>query len=271
MCFNMVVLNYSPGRRLPEVLVDIVKDEMRINRHGFSFHAVMGEDDVVLRTLDPKKYLGELENLMKKSPRLLHIHLRLASAGAVNEENIHMWKVANYHVSHNGSVAGFACASEPLYQYLYRSSSRPHLPCSNAKSDTRQLIESSDFVKAIDSLDSKPKELWRVLTKYGFYGVMFMTNKDEVIAISVRKPLYIYATKNTLIFVNEPIEIVKPVRRFGFTLNLNTVPYTSYKNAMIRYDVARMKPLIFRPKTKSKPSKLRHDYDFHSQKWPWWW
>jgi hypothetical protein len=103
------------------------------------------------------------------------------------------------------------------------------------------------------------------------YGVMFMTNKDEVIAISVNKPLYIYATKHLLIFVNEPIEIVKPVRRFGFKLNLNTVPYTSYRNAIIRYDVKRMKPSFFRPKP--KPSKLfkpRYDYDYPSFE-DWWW
>jgi hypothetical protein len=123
----------------------------------------------------------------------------------------------------------------------------------------------------LNSLGSKPKELWNVLTKYGLYGVMFLTSRDEVIAISVNKPLYIYATRNTLIFVNEPIEIVKPVRRFGFTLSLSTVPYTTYRNVMIRYDLAKMKPLFFRPKPKpSKPSKPRYDYDYPSFK-DWWW
>jgi hypothetical protein len=264
----MVVLNYSPGKRFPEVLVDIVKDEMRINKHGFSFHAVVGEDDVVLRSLDAKKYLSELKNIMEKSPRLLHVHLRLASAGAVNEENIHMWKIGRYYISHNGSVLQFACDTEPYpYQYLYRSSRLPS--CGGVKSDTLQLIESSEFTSALNSIDNKPKELWSVLQKHGLYGVMFMTSEHEVIAISARKPLYIYATKHLLIFVNEPIEIVKPVRRFGFTLSLNTVPYTTFRNGMIRYDLAKMKPLFFRPKLKPKPFKPRYD-DYPSFE-DWWW
>jgi muconolactone delta-isomerase len=137
------------------------------------------------------------------------------------------------------------------------------------KSDTLQLIESSEFVKAIDTLDSRPKELWRILTKYGLYGVMFMTNEHEVIAVSVRKPLYIYATRDLLIFVNEPIQFARVVKRFGFKLSLGVVPQKSYRNIMIRYDVKRMKPLFFRPKP--KPSKQKYDYDYLSQDWWWAW
>jgi hypothetical protein len=132
-------------------------------------------------------------------------------------------------------------------------------------------MESSEFTSALNSLDSKPKELWNVLKKHGLYGVMFMTDKHEVIAISINKPLYIYATKHLLIFVNEPIELVKPVRRFGFKLSLNTVPYTTYRNVMIRYDITRMKPLFFRPKPKpSKLPKPRYD-DYSFENWWWLW
>jgi len=262
----MVVFNPS-GKRLPEVLVEVVRSEMRVNRHGFSFHAVIG-DDVVLRTLDRGTYLNELKSITGKAPRLLHIHLRLASAGVINGENIHMWKVGRYHISHNGSVASFACADEHyLYQYPYRS--RPNLQC-DTKSDTLKLIESPEFIKAVDSLDSRPRELWNVLKRFGFYGVMFMTSKDEVVAVSVNKPLYIYATKHLLIFVNEPIEFVKPVKRFGFKLDLSTVPYTSYRNVMIRYDIKKMKPLFFKPKSTKPWPKPWHElgYDY-LEDWRW--
>ncbi len=281
MCFNMVVVNYSSrGARVLKELIGLVKGEMRINKHGFSFHAIVDDNDVVLRTLDPKRYLSELENIVGKSPRLLHVHLRLASAGEVNEGNVHMWRVGRYYVSHNGSVLHFAPISEPyLYRYLYQA----HLQCDqcdidvesdtlqlSAKSDTLQLVESSDFINAVGALDSKPGELWDVLTMYGFYGVMFMTSKDEVVAVSVKKPMYIYATRDLLIFVNEPIVFASTVRRFGFKLSLNTVPYTTYQNVIIRYDVKKVKPLFFRPKTKpSKPSKPKQEYDHHDHLW-WW-
>jgi hypothetical protein len=261
----MVVFNPS-GVRLPEVLVEVVKDQMRVNRHGFSFHAVIGDDDVVLRTLDRGTYLNELKNITEKSPRLLHTHLRLASAGVINGENIHMWRVANRYISHNGSVALFAHYPSEPYLYHLHQTDRP------AKSDTLQLIESPEFINALNLLDSKPRELWNVLKKYGFYGVMFMTSKDEVVAVSVNKPLYIYATKHLLVFVNEPIEFVKPVKRFGFKLDLNTVPYTSYRNVIIRYATEKMKPLFFRPKPKpTKPwPKPWHElgYDYLGD---WWW
>jgi len=259
MCFNMVVFNPS-GRKLPEVLVEVVKDQMRVNRHGFSFHAVIGGDDLVLRTLNQGKFLNELKNVTEKSPRLLHTHLRLASAGAVNDENIHMWRVGRYHISHNGSVALFAQYPSELYLYHLHQTGP-------VKSDTLQLIESPEFVEALNLLDSKPKELWKVLKKYGFYGVMFMTSKDGVIAVSVNKPMYIYATKHLLFFVNEPIEFVKPVKRFGFRLSLDTVPYTSYRNVIIRYDIRKMKPSFFKP----KPTKPWHElgYDYSLEDWRW--
>jgi hypothetical protein len=96
-----------------------------------------------------------------------------------------------------------------------------------------------------------------------------------VIAVSVNKPLYIYATKHLLIFVNEPIEFVRSVKRFGFKLNLNTVPYTTYRNVIIRYDIKKMKPLFFRSKPKpSKPwpkpwHELGYDY-LESSRWSQW-
>jgi hypothetical protein len=174
-----------------------------------------------------------------------------------------MWRVANRYISHNGSVALFArYPSEPyLYQYLYQS----ERPSQYVKSDTLQLIESPEFINALNLLDSKPKELWNVLKKYGFYGVMFMTSKHEVIAVSVNKRLYVYATKHLLIFVNEPIRLAKRVKRFGFKLNLNTVPSTSYHNVIIRYDTKKMKPLFFRP----KPTKPWHKLGYYED-WRWW-
>jgi len=237
MCFNMVIVNYS-SKEIPSRIIDIVKNKMRLNPHGFSFHAVINNDnDIVIRTLDGKKYISELKNVTKMPLLLLHVHLRLASAGSISEQNIHMWKVNDYHISHNGSVSQFAGRYYLSLSYgyshsLYNNKLYISEPTSE-KSDTLQLIETSEFANAMNNIN-KPSTLWDVLTKYGFYGVMFMTSKDKVIAVSKSKSIHIYAIDNLLVFVNENIfEKVKNVKRFGFKFSYNMTLHTSYIDTII--------------------------------------
>jgi hypothetical protein len=274
----MVIVNYSSSKEIPSRITNVVKNQMRLNSHGFSFHAVINNNDIVLRTLDGKKYISELKNVTKMS-LLLHIHLRLASAGAVSEQNIHMWKLGNYHISHNGSVSQFASRysysnyhishngsvsqfasrySYSLYNSLHISESR-----NGEKSDTLQLIETSEFVNAVNNIN-KPSILWNVLTKYGFYGVMFMTSKDKVIAVSKAKPIHIYCTDDLLIFVNKNVfEKVKNVKRFGFKFSYNMTLHTSYVDTAILYDVKAMKPVFYKPK--------QHSYYYSYRGYGKWW
>jgi hypothetical protein len=78
--------------------------------------------------------------------------------------------------------------------------------------------------------------------------------------------VHIYATRDWLIFVNEPLEFARIVKRFGFKLSLSIVPHTSYRDVMIRYKIAERKPLFFRP----KPKPHKHHYYDYSEDLGWW-
>lgn len=108
MCYIMIVKQLK-GDSSP-----VVEDQIRkvltakkdLNDDGFFFRN--GED--VIRTLDDKiatKAVKEstINNLM--------VHFRMASVGAVSEENVHGWEIGDWVFFHNGGISNYS-------QYKYK-------------------------------------------------------------------------------------------------------------------------------------------------------
>jgi predicted glutamine amidotransferase len=180
------------------------------------------------------------------------MHFRMASSGTVSLKNVHMWKIEEgeesdkfYYVSHNGAVSrysNFTYLNPKLvewYRDIYgmKLNDIVRVLGEEVESDTLAFIRSESFRKCIFS---GLTDLDKVLNEASFYGVMFLTNPNEVIAISYRKPMYVIVSNSVLYFSNTDIENeVSRVRKiFGF--NFRVALSTVITNQAVVFDVKRM-------------------------------
>jgi len=135
------------------------------NKDGF---ALLTEDNKTFRTLDFKKYLNKIDNL---KPQKVVLHLRKATTGSINEGNIHLWKVGNYIIAHNGQVM----------RYKWRDSLKDE-----DKTDSLEFFEENQeyFERAFDSLsEADLKELLRVMEDYTLKGVYFVRDTKRYLEL----------------------------------------------------------------------------------------
>jgi hypothetical protein len=242
--------------------MNIVSDKSKFNDDGFSFYAVIDDEEVVVRTLDKDRFMSELRGVLDEDPFLLHLHLRAASAGSISEENIHMWRVADnnnyYYVSHNGFVSRFysvyrSSSTYNIYgSYVYQNNqglggaSKNYAPDVSTLSDTRQMIEQHEFRDAL--LKKDLKKLSSILTDYGFYGVMFATNPREIVAVSKGKSIKVLAYNDILFMSNDDISkfFGNVVEIFGFKLFVKH-PHSEIEDAIFVYDLENMKVVASEP------------------------
>lgn len=249
MCFNVVVIN--PRKRDIRVPVLNLLDYTSYNRDGFSIYTVSDNKEKVYRTLDFKSFTEFVKHNVYNN-ELIHMHFRMASSGTVSLKNVHMWKLEEsedskryYYVSHNGTVSRYSNISylDPKLVEWYRDvygmklNEIIDLFKEDVESDTLAFIRSEAFHKCIFS---SLTDLDKVLNEASFYGVMFLTNPNEVIAISYRKPMYVIISNSVLYFSNTDIEKevskIRKIYGFNFRVALSTV----ITNQVVVFDVKRM-------------------------------
>jgi len=208
MCFNVVALN--PRRGGLGFLVDVADWQARYNGNGYSLWA--HSPDAYVRTLDYGEFKAALRGVL--SAKIVHYHLRLASSGDISIENVHMWKVGDYYVSHNGFVSA------------YRGG------LGDGPSDTYQLVMSDEFREAVEARDWE--YLGEVLKEVGFYGVMFLTSPESVVAVSLHKTVKVHDFGDVLVLSNKRLR-KKYYRKWGFRFS-RTPPSTSLMNAIAEVD-----------------------------------
>jgi len=267
MCFNVVIIN--PRKRDVRVPVLNLLDFMHTNHDGFSIYTVKNGKEMVYRTLDAKKFVEYIKENVSYN-ELVHMHFRLASSGTVSLKNVHMWKLEDedytksyYYVSHNGTVSKYSNFTylDPKYAFWF-----DEIPVDYAKkfikeidedieSDTLSFIKSEDFN---DIVFNDVTQIESVLEKSGFYGVMFLTNPNEVIAISYRKPMYVIISNSVLYFSNTNIKeyVSKTKKIFGF--NFKVALETTLYNTLVIFDVKRM---MVKKTIKFAPPKYEHYYN----------
>jgi predicted glutamine amidotransferase len=249
MCFNVVVIN--PRKRDIRVPVLNLLDYTSYNRDGFSIYMVNNNKEKVYRTLDFKSFTEFVKHNVYNN-ELIHMHFRMASSGTVSLKNVHMWKLEEsedskryYYVSHNGTVSRYSNISylDPKLVEWYRDiygmklNDIVRVLGEEVESDTLAFIRSEAFHKCIFS---SLTDLDKVLNEASFYGVMFLTNPNEVIAISYRKPMYVIISNSVLYFSNTDIEKevsrIRKIYGFNFRVALSTV----ITNQVVVFDVKRM-------------------------------
>jgi len=249
MCFNVVVVN--PKKRDLSFLKDVLNAEARTNNDGFSIYAL--DPDVYVRTLDKEEFDEAFERA--KNAKLVHIHFRLGTTGSEILENVHMWDVAGYKVSHNGTVSDYGYLGR-YYYYPYGEYLTTGITVNkngkenNVKtlySDTRQLIEENEFQENVK--ERRWGKLASFIVSKGFYGVMFLTSKDEVIGISKGKSIHVYLLmRDVLVFCNTDIarglsEVKK--RKYGITFYVPPLKNV-YLNKYFVFSLKKMRIVLMR-------------------------
>lgn len=173
MCFTGVILNPFK-KEISRIIVSRLHEEMFENPHGFYVYAVNPE--VYVRTLDIDEFRVLFNRVISQRPLAVHFHFRFASVGVISVENIHGWRINDYYVTHNGSV--WAYINEKVV-------------C-----DTLKLIIQREFQEYL--LSKQWRELYNYIIEKGFYGVMFIVNKDfsEVYSISAGKSIKYYRVED---------------------------------------------------------------------------
>jgi predicted glutamine amidotransferase len=249
MCFNVVVIN--PRKRDIRVSVMNMLSYASYNRDGFSIYTVNDNKEKVYRTLDFKSFTEFVKHNIYNN-ELVHMHFRMASSGTVSLKNVHMWKLDEdedskryYYVSHNGTVSRYSNISylDPKVVEWYRDvygmklNEIIELFKEDVESDTLAFIRSDAFHECIFG---NLADLDKVLNEASFYGVMFLTNPNEVIAISYRKPMYVVVSNSVLYFSNTDVEKeVSRIRKI-YGLNFRVALSTVITNQVVVFDVKRM-------------------------------
>lgn len=211
MCFNIVIINPNADPLAFNILFSSFLEKKRMNDDGYSIWTSNG---VYLRTLKEeefKEFLMEKRGEIK-SAKVIHMHLRAASAGSVSQENIHMWKVGNYYVSHNGHFFGsYRVYSYYRYNrheegwYHYFGYNRVRVRVEEGKSDTLKFLEKKEVKKAIEK--ENWKELLKLIKKENGWGVFFLTSENKVIAIPEGKDIKVLKVNDLVVLSNDAVHL----------------------------------------------------------------
>ncbi len=218
MCYNLIVINTDKKekKRVGELL-SYIFESFRYNHDGaFLFNSTNNQ---YVRTLDYEEFKRVLSNQVLGNG-YIHMHLRLASHGSVNVDNIHGWQFDNYYCSHNGSY--FEGYTYYGLHYGY---------------DNNNNTDSFQFFNKYKNEINKNKLSKIDLT--GFFGVAFCTPKDNtnkrIVMISKNKSIKVYKFGSLLLFSNEPLDFLySPLKFAGF--EFNNVIKTEIENQIIVYD-----------------------------------
>jgi len=243
MCFNVVLVN--PRSRDLSFLKEVLNTEARTNNDGFSLYAI--DPDVYVRTLDKEEFDEAFERA--KNAKLLHVHFRLGTTGSEILENVHMWDVHGYKVSHNGTVSNYGYLGRYYYPHGEYSTTSITVNKNDKEiySDTRQLIEENEFQENVK--ERRWGKLASFIVSKGFYGVMFLTSPSEIIGISKDKSIQVYLVmRDVLIFCNTDIgrglsEVKK--RKYGITFYVPPLKNV-YINKYFVFSLKKMRMILMR-------------------------
>jgi len=209
MCFTGVIFN--PYRKqIPELVVKRLHRELIENPHGFYVCAVNPE--VYVRTLDIDEFRALFSKLLSQRPLAVHFHFRYASVGVISVENVHGWRIGDYHVTHNGSV--WAYINERVF-------------CESLK-----LIMQKEFQEYL--LNKRWEELFEYVKDKGFYGVMFIASRDfsEVYVVTNGKSVKYYQAKGITYATSGELLVgreLKSIRRENYINGVFQITHSEVK------------------------------------------
>jgi len=261
MCYNAVIINPKMKKLTGderEIIIRIFDRQAMINNHGFAAYGVIGEKELLSRSLVKEEVFNVINNILRDKFKLLHVHFRYRTTGSISVNNVHMFKIASndryYYVSHNGHVREYMSGGYndwlcddwiKIHDSWYCKGYRPvktkdkDNKDADDKSDTRALVENKEFQEYV--LKNDFDNLVKLLDEKGFYGVMFMTNKDELIAVSRDKSIKVYLWNDLIILSNDEIYLpIKDREYFGWIFR-RELPRSDFRDQIVHYDLRQYK------------------------------
>jgi len=257
VCYNSVIINPKMKKLTGderEIIIRIFDIEAKTNDDGFAAYGVIGEKELLSRSLVKEEVFNVINNILRDRFKLLHVHFRFRSSGSISLDNVHMFKISNdvkhYYVSHNGHVREYMSYHGSdwycddwikIHDSWYCKGYRPvkTKDKDNDISDTRALVENKEFQEYV--LSNNFEKLASLLNEKGFYGVMFMTNKDEVIAISKEKSVKVYLWNDLIILSNDEIYLpITDKKYFGWIFR-RELPRSDFRDQIVHYSVKEYK------------------------------
>jgi len=261
MCYNAVIINPKQRKLISDekdTIMRIFDREAKLNSHGFAAYGVVNDKELLSRSLIKEEVFNVINNILRDKFKLLHVHFRYRTTGSITVNNVHMFKISSddkyYYISHNGHVREYMSGGyddwycddwirfgDSWYCKGYRSMKTKDKDNKDVddKSDTRALVENKEFQEYV--LKNDFDKLSKLLDEKGFYGVMFMTNKDEVIAVSKEKSIKVYLWNDLIILSNDEIYLpVADKKYFGWIFRRD-VPRADFRDQVIHYDLRQYK------------------------------
>ena len=219
MCFNTVVINLK-GKNDYRGLIKSLYYEFSHNKDGIFLYNSLTRN-VVREVGTDEQYRKIIDNFdfNTNENTLIHMHLRLATRGKVNRDNVHGWNYKldgeEYLCSHNGSYN----------EYKYYTSSKRKRSKKFYEGEEDNVISGLGYYYSYygsypgsylgDNSDSKEffDKLFVALNKgdkvekliKDFYGVAFCTSPNSILAISHDKSMKIAYLGDSLVLSNESL------------------------------------------------------------------
>jgi len=179
MCINVVAIG-KDRNEIRDVIEETFIANKKSNDDGFFVGDIA--NNKFIRTLDEKEALKTIKSL---NSTYVHLHLRAATSGKVNVENVHGWRFEDYLVSHNGYYG------EKTYSKI------------DDNSDSFNMFNDIDY-STIDTIIQSINKI-----KYNIYGVIFMTSPSTIIAAGIDKAVRVYKTKDNLYLANTDLDLTE--------------------------------------------------------------
>jgi len=252
MCFNTVIVNLK-GKNDYRGLIKSLYYEFSHNKDGiFLYNSLTG--NVVREVGTDEQYRKIIDDFdfSANENSLIHMHLRLATRGKVNRDNVHGWNYKldgeEYLCSHNGSYNE--------YKY-YTSSKRKHSKkyYEGEKDNTISglgyyysyygsysggyLGDNSDSKEFFDKLFvalNKGDRIEKLIKD--FYGVAFCTSANTILAITHDKSVKIAYLGDSLVLSNESLYTDLSYNADGYEFKVES---PEMYNKMILIDIKKRK------------------------------
>ena len=248
MCFNMVIINLK-GQNNYHNIIKYAYSEFSHNKDGIFLYNSYN-NSIVREVGNDEQYRKIIDefDFSTNENSLIHMHLRLATRGKVNKDNVHGWSYVmdgeTFLCSHNGSYnenkyiisykyKGNEGERKTLYenvQYYYTLDSWYH-----GGYYDKYLGENSDSKEFFDKLFKKlqsEKKIDKLIRD--FYGVAFCTSQNKVLAISYKKSIKLQYHSNAIILSNEALYTDLIYNVYGYKFNIET---PEIYNKMILIDI----------------------------------
>jgi len=252
MCFNSVIVNLK-GKNDYKGLVKSLYYEFSHNKDGiFLYNSLNGR--IIREVGTDEDYRSIIDNFdfSTDTNSLIHMHLRLATRGKVNRDNVHGWNYKldgeEYLCSHNGSYNEYKYYTSSKHKHSkksyegYKDDAIGSLvyyggyPYSYYGSYLGDNSDSKEFFDKLFVALNKGDRIEKLIKD--FYGVAFCTSANTILAISHDKSIKIAYLGDSLVLSNESLYTDLSYNADGYEFKIES---PEVYNKMILIDIRKRK------------------------------